>query len=435
MPDSAILNARRVALQGFFRLHPDDAARVMETFPVTEVVSLLEGAVPASGAAIFGRLSPQVAAEVLTRASDDLAGHFIGALSPDRAAALLSRVEEKERSRYLARLNHAAAKEIETLMTYPEETAGRLMDPHVVAFRRRTIVRQVLSRLRTLRERRVHEVFLVDEEGLLTGVVSLQDLALAAPGEQMQTLSHGIPETVPATGPRDEVVEKLQSGLTSLPVVDFEGRLLGVIRHNAIIAAAQQEASADIQAMVGASREERALSSVPFAVRRRLPWLNINLVTAFLAASVVGVFEDTIAKFTALAVLLPVVAGQSGNTGAQALAVTMRGLALREIRLRHWLQVTFKELRVAAVNGIAIALVTSAGVFLWSGSMGLTMVIGLAMIISMVMAGIAGAGIPMLLTALGQDPAQSSSIVLTTVTDIVGFFSFLGLATLFASLL
>jgi magnesium transporter len=218
-------------------------------------------------------------------------------------------------------------------------------------------------------------------------------------------------------------------------VVDFTGRLVGVIRHDALIRAIEEEASLDVQTMVGVSKEERALSKVSFAVRKRLPWLEINLVTAFLAASVVGLFEETIARYTALAVLLPVVAGQSGNTGAQALAVTMRGLAIREVRVSHWLQVASKEIMVAVINSCAVALTTSLGVYLWSQSYGLALVIGLSMIISMIAAGLAGAAIPMLSTAMGQDPAQSSSIILTTVTDVVGFFSFLGIATLMASAL
>jgi len=187
--------------------------------------------------------------------------------------------------------------------------------------------------------------------------------------------------------------------------------------------------------MVGASPEERALSRVSFAVRKRLPWLEINLATAFLAASVVGLFEETIARYTALAVLLPVVAGQSGNTGAQALAVIIRGLALREIRTGDWARVCLKELQVAVVNSLAVAATTSACVWAWSGSGGLALVIGLSMIASMAIAGLAGAGVPLVLTAVGQDPAQSSSIVLTTITDVTGFFSFLGIATLLSSML
>jgi magnesium transporter len=165
------------------------------------------------------------------------------------------------------------------------------------------------------------------------------------------------------------------------------------------------------------------------AIKSRLPWLMINLLTAFAAASVVGLFDATIAEFTALAVLLPVVAGQSGNTGAQALAVTSRGLSLREIRPPQWFRVVRKEVVAAAANGVAVAVVTALGVLLWSGSFGLCAVIGISMVVSMVLAAIAGAIVPIMLTVLGRDPATASSIVLTTVTDIAGFFSFLGLAT------
>jgi magnesium transporter len=208
-----------------------------------------------------------------------------------------------------------------------------------------------------------------------------------------------------------------------------------VIRQAALLSAVEQESSLDIQAMVGVSRDERALSSPGFAVAKRLPWLQINLLTAFLAAAVVGLFEGTIARFTALAVLLPVVAGQSGNAGAQALAVTMRALALREITLRHWRRVVGKEAVVGLANGVAVALTTGLGVYVWSRSGGLVLVCMLAMVISMLAAGLAGALVPVLLRRFGQDPALASSIILTTVTDVVGFFSFLGIATLLAGLL
>jgi magnesium transporter len=249
-------------------------------------------------------------------------------------------------------------------------------------------------------------------------------------------LATGTPTFVTAFAPRDEVLEALEhSRARSLPVVDFDNRILGVLRQEEIIAAAEQAAAADMVSMVGAGKDERALSPPLFAVRKRLPWLEINLLTAFLAAAVVGIFESTIARNTALAILLPVVAGQSGNTGAQALAVTMRGLALREIRLRHWLRVTGKEVLVGGVNGIAVAITTAFAVYVWSRSTGLALVIGLSMVASMTAAGLAGAVIPIALTRLRQDPAQSSSIVLTTVTDVVGFFSFLGIATILSSML
>ena len=179
-----------------------------------------------------------------------------------------------------------------------------------------------------------------------------------------------------------------QQPITELPVVNIDGHFIGVIRQSALVAAIEQETSVDIQTMVGVSRDERALSSPGFAVTKRLPWLQINLLTAFLAAAVVGLFEGTIAKFTALAVLLPVVAGQSGNAGAQALAVTMRGLVLREISLRQWPRVVGKEAVVGLINGVAVAATTALGVYLWSRSHGLVLVCAIAMVISMFVAGL-----------------------------------------------
>jgi magnesium transporter len=233
---------------------------------------------------------------------------------------------------------------------------------------------------------------------------------------------------------REEITDILESHkISELPVIDARGGLAGIIRYDALISAIQNETSADIQTMVGVSKDERALSPIPFAVRKRLPWLQINLATAFLASAVVGLFEGTIAHFTALAVLSPIVAGQAGNTGQQALAVTMRGLALREISAHNWWRMIYKEVSTGFVNGVAIALTTAFFVFLWSHSLSMATVIAAAMIMSMVAAGFAGAIIPLILTILDQDPAQSSSIILTTITDCTGFGTFLGIATLAAS--
>jgi magnesium transporter len=279
-------------------------------------------------------------------------------------------------------------------------------------------------------------LFVVDADNHLQGQVDIQDIATAGATTRLEEIQRPVRAVVTAIAPREEVVDILERyRLTDLPVVDAEERLIGVVRYRNLVAAAEDEATVAMQTMVGVSKDERALSRVSFAVRKRLPWLHINLATAFLAAAVVGLFENTIAQYTALAILLPVVAGQSGNTGAQALAVTMRGLALREIRARQWPRVVFKEMSAGFWNGVAIAATTSLGVWIWSDSVGLAGVIGVSMILSMVIAGIFGAAIPLVLTAIGQDPAQSSSIVLTTITDVAGFFSFLGIATLFSAFL
>ena len=331
----------------------------------------------------------------------------------------------------------AETRQLRSLMEYPADSAGRLMDPRIAVFRPGMTAEAALERLRSLRHgRRFSDLLLVDEAGRLSGTVPLHEVVLAEPDSLLTALVAGPPAAVSAFATREEVVTSLENNqLANIPVIDYDAKPVGSIRLAELVSAVETELSADLVSITGASKDERALSPVGFAVRKRLPWLQINLLTAFVAASVVGLFEDTIAQFTALAVLLPVVAGQSGNTGAQALAVVLRGLALREITLRHWLRIVTKEFSTGLVNGLGVALVTCAGVYVWSGSTGLVLVIGIAMVLSMAIAGVAGALIPIVLSMLGQDPAQSSSIVLTTVTDVFGFFSFLGLAAMFSTLL
>ena len=427
--------ARALAL-GLVDLFPAEAAVELERAGDEDAVALVGGLPPGSAAAVLGHVTPVSGARLLELLPATAAGGALATLEPARAAALVNRMNPDIRRAVLGSVGGAAAREIEELARYPEDTAGSLMDARVLAFHPGTTVGDALRRLRRLPHRRASEVFLVHEDGTLAGAVPLQDLALASDDEPLGALAGPAPLAVQAMASRNEVVEALaETRQVGLVVVDMDDRLLGVIRRDALVQAAQEVASADAQTMVGASKEERALSRPLFAVRKRLPWLVVNLGTAFVAAAVVGLFESTIARFTALAVLLPVVAGQSGNTGAQALAVTMRALALREVRARHALAVCLKELKTSLVNGLAIAAITAMAVLLWSRSPGLTLIIGLSMVLSMMAAGLSGAAIPMALTVLRQDPAQSSSIVLTTVTDVVGFLSVLGIATLMASMI
>lgn len=423
-------------VRGFFQDYPDEAAPVLERLPIREMAALLERQPRSHAAVLLDRMTPEIARQVLQMGSDSFTAEVLSALEPARAALLLMGLDETHRSRSLALLNPTVAGELRVIMTYPGDTAGSLMNPRVLTFRPESTVKEVLSRIRLLRRRRVYDLFVVDSQGFLIGSVPFQEAAVTALTERIGSLIKGPPVYVQAMLPKDQVVDLMgHQKITTLPVTDIEGRLLGAIHHEALVTAAQEEVSADMQTMVGASKEERALSKVSFAVRKRLPWLHINLGTAFLAAAVVGLFEDMIARFTALAVLLPVVAGQSGNTGAQALAVTMRGLALHEITTYQWFRIFLKELRVGLINGIAVALTTAVFVFAWSRSPGLALVIGISMVVSMIAASISGVLIPVLLTAVGQDPAQSSSIILTTITDVVGFFSFLGIATMMAGML
>jgi len=416
--------------------HPEDAVRLLERQTPEETAEILTRYSVSSTAPVWERLSPDIGIRALELLSDAATREVLHSIDPTRSAAMLAMREAEARDRYLSMLPETEADELRTILAYPPDSAGALMDPRVMLLRPDTTVREALSRIRTLRRRATRRLFVVDADSRLAGQVDIQDVATASSTTRLEEIQRPVVAVVNAVAPREEVVQIIeQYKLTDLPVVDADDRLIGAVRYRNLMAAAEGEASVALQTMVGVSKDERALSKVSFAVRKRLPWLQINLVTAFLAAAVVGLFESTIAQYTALAVLLPVVAGQSGNTGAQALAVTMRGLALREIRIRQWPRVVFKEAATAFWNGLAVAITTALGVWIWSGSEGLAGIIGVSMILSMAIAGIAGAAIPLLLTALRQDPAQSSSILLTTVTDVAGFFSFLGIATLFSALI
>jgi magnesium transporter len=416
--------------------HPAQAADVIDGFGRAAAVELIADLEADALANIWRHLSPARIDEIVPALPEKQLRYALHTLDPGVLAVSLPRISEESRNRCLALLPRRAEAEVRRLMDYPPGSAGRVMDSRIPSYRGEQPVAITLEQLRQSKPKDVRQLFVVDAERRLTGIVDLHDLLIAEPTDLLKEISRPASASVSPFDDREEVAQKLRDfHLDQLPVIDIHGRLIGAIRHDALLKTLEEAASVDIQMMVGAGREERALSEPQFAVRKRLPWLWINLATAFLAAAVVGLFESTIAQFTALAVLLPVVAGQSGNSGAQALAVTMRGLALREISTRHWFRVLFKEVNVGVINGIAIALTTGAGVLLWSGNTGLALVICIAMVLSMVAAGAAGAVIPIALTRLGQDPAQSSTIILTTVTDVAGFLSFLGIASLLSELL
>jgi magnesium transporter len=422
--------------EAFFLKHHQEAARILESYPATDILRVLQGTTAKNAANLLSSITPPVAAEALALMPSDLLKQVIPHMSPSLAAVLFQRLDEDLQRAILFRVPERYAQEIRSYMTYPVESVGSIMDPKFLVLQEELTVRDAMLHVRSRAQKDVHDVYVIDRNQKLVGKFSVRDLLLVDPEEKLQAVMiRDLPIIHPLES-REEIVELFKERhFFTIPVVDLDDRLLGVVRNEDIIKASQEDATADLLTMVGANKDERALSPVWFSVQKRLPWLQLNLLTAFLAAFVVGMFEGTIAKFTALAVLLPVVAGQSGNTGAQSLAVVIRGLALRDIRPSQWLRVSGKEVYVAFLNGLAVSATACLAVALWSRSLGLTVIIGLSMIISMVIAGLSGAIIPIALKAMKQDPAQSSSIVLTTITDVVGFFSFLGLATLLSNLL
>jgi len=419
----------------YFQQFPGEAADTLNDTSGKEIVAYLKGLPAESACELLVRLRSDTATEVLREMDDSFFSTIFPTLDAYHGSIMLSRLKSSAIKQKLSLLPENLAKEISELMTYPANSAGFVMDTRIITFHPADTVQGVLIKLRTLTDQRLVNIYIVDDLGKLLGRAPLEVIAISEPSQTLRNLVEPSP-SIHVMSPMEEAVDlHKKNKLLNLPVVDLDQRLLGIIRNDELMKAVRQDATEDIQALFGAGREERALSKVSFAIRKRLPWLEINLATAFLAASVVGIFEETIAKITVLAVFLPVVAGQSGNTGSQALAVTMRGLALREIRVGQWLKVARKEVAVGFFNGVAVAATTAIIVYFWADSFGLSIVIGVSMVFSMVIAGFSGAVIPMLLKSIGQDPAQSSSIILTTVTDIVGFLSFLGLATALTSML
>lgn len=422
--------------QAFLLNYPLEAARKLESMAPLEVLAVLQHQKLHVLVKVLEKLAPSLALAVLQAMPPASAAKALEVMDVGVAVMLLAQVEEAVRAGILAHMQKVTAGEFDTLLSYPEGTVGRLMNPSIIAFNYRTTAEGAIAQLRSQQVKSLGHLFLLDDDMRLHAKVDLRRLLLVPPQTPLAKLAEPVKAYVQALDPKEEVYDKLNHHeVDVLPVVDIDMHLVGVVEGQELLDTVREELVADMQTMVGAHKDERALSSSMFAVRKRLPWLQINLLTAFLAAAVVGMFEATIAQFTALAVLLPIAAGQAGNTGAQALAVTMRGLTLREISMRHWFAVLMKELGAGFINGLGIAAVCALGVYAWSRSTGLALVIALAMVVSMTIAGVAGAMVPILLKRFGFDPAQSSSIVLTTVTDIAGFMSFLGIATLMAGML
>lgn len=417
-------------VKSFVETHPEGAAHALEALPTEEAARVLAMLPAKVVGPVVERLTPYAASATLDHLTAEQTHELLLAITPRQAALVLQQLEEERREKALAALPSSSASTLRELLRFSAETAGGMMEPQVTSIAIDLTAHEAIQVLHRAPRQTLYYLYVTDREGKLVGVLQMRDLLLAQPADPIASLvSHGA-VAIPATMDREEVTNLMRERrFLALPVVDEDGRLLGVVKYDRALDTAQQEAFEDLQKLVGAGGDERANSPVSVVVRKRLPWLAVNLLTAFLASAVVGLFESTLAAMTALAVLLPIVSGQGGNSGAQTLAVIIRGIALREILPGSLRRVILKEVLAAIINGIAIAAITALSVFLWSRNLGVSVVIGVAMIVNMTIAGLAGASIPLLLRRFGRDPAQSSSIFLTTVTDTIGFASFLGLAT------
>lgn len=436
--DKAKLKKLTDRIKRLIQKHPADIADELEDLPEEVALKLLKQLPREIGIGFLEEMEPEGSAELLSEFDTQEAAKLLSRMAPDDAADILVELSEKDQEAILDVMEEKASKNLAALLTYPPDSAGTIMSPEVISLPKDMTAQQAIDQLRKKAEEAetISYAYVTDKSNRLLGVLSLRNLTLAKQGTKLEEILNPEVHTVAASMDKEEVAMLFDKyDYLALPVIDKENHLLGIITVDDIIDVIQDEVTEDMHRMVGVSGEEKVFSPWRFSFKRRLPWLYINLVTAFVAASVVGLFKNTIAQLTVLAVFMPIVAGMGGNAGAQALAVIVRGLALGEIEPKEGKKALAKEITVGCLNGIAIGIVVGILAYLWQGSPFLGAVAGAAMLLNLIMAGIAGVAIPLGLKALGQDPALASSIFVTTVTDIMGFFFFLGLATIFINYL
>src|SRR5687767_1099114 len=377
---------------------------------------------PEAGAALLATRPAEEIAKLAQEIPSDDAAALIDYLPEDLSAAVLDLMRPKESG------------VVENLLEYDERTAGRIMNPHVFALSEDMTVGEAITELQTTRDvEMVFYLYVVDERRHLVGVVSLRRLLLVSPETPLKRIMTADPMSARVDMDQEEVARIVASyNLLAIPVVDEENKLVGVITVDDIIDVIKDEATEDIYRLAGVAGDDSAFTPASESLRKRLPWLGVNLGTAFMAASVVALFENTISQVTALAVFMPIVAGMGGNAATQTLTVIVRGIALGELSWGNSRKALMKEAVVGIGNGLVLGIIAAAVAWATRGSPVLGLVLCAAMIINMFVAATAGTLVPLGLRAVNVDPALASSVFITTLTDVFGFFSFLGLATVFA---
>ena len=377
---------------------------------------------PEVGAALLaGRSAEEIVKLTQELPSDDVAA-IIDHLPEDLAAAVLELMQKKP-----------AGADVGELLEYPEKTAGRIMNPKVFALSEDVTAAEAIAALQGSRDvEMVFYLYVIDARRHLVGVVSLRRLLLVPPGTPLKRIMTTDLISVRVDVNQEEVARLVASyNLLAIPAVDEENKLVGVITVDDVIDVIKDEATEDVYRLAGLASDDRIFTAPSDSLRKRLPWLIVNLATAFIAASVVKIFEGTIGVVTSLAVFMPVVAGMGGNAATQTLAVIVRGIALGELTWSNSRKALLKEAAVGVGNGVACGLVGALVVWLMQGNPFLGIILGMAMIINMFVAATAGTLIPLALRAMKVDPALASSVFITTLTDVFGFLSFLGLGALF----
>ena len=382
---------------------------------------------------MIAELSPETGATLLSGRSADEIARLVQQLPSDDAAAVIDNLPRELSSAVLELMGRKESGEVENLLEYAQQTAGRIMDPNVFALSEEMTVGEAITALQGSRDvEMVFYVYIVDARRHLVGVISLRRLLLVGPDTPLKRIMTADPISARVDMDQEDVARLVASyNLLAIPVVDESHKLLGVITVDDVIDVIKDEATEDMFRLAGVSSDEHVFTPAPQSVRRRLPWLVVNLATAFLAAAVVGLFKGTIDGWLTLAIFMSVPAGMGGNAATQTLAVIVRGIALGELTWSNSRQALLKEMVVGVLNGIATGIVAAVVAWVMYRDPTVGALLAAAMVVNLFVAGTAGTLIPLGLKALRFDPALVSTVFITTFTDVCGFASFLGLATLF----
>ena len=431
-PDQAeeYLDAHHSEWEELAELTPHDAADILEALDEEGAAGLLGDLDTLSAAAdVLDEMRPEAAADVIEELTPAAAALLIEEMETDQAADLLGALETEQREAVIEALADDATAEVMELLAHPADSAGGMMTTEIASLPVGMTAGEAVEALRRLHDQlgsNLTYVYVVDDERRLLGVVSFRDLFFARPGAALEDVMVAGPVAVNVATDREIVAELVQRyRLMALPVLDDSEVLIGMVRFDEAMDAAATEATEDIVVSVGAGAEESVFTPISVSIQRRLPWITVNLVIGLMIAFAIEPFRDTIEEVTVLAALMPMVALLGGNSGAQSLAIIIRAMALGDLPSGRAARAIRREFLVGAANGFVIAILAAIAGGLVAGDEVVGVVIFVAVLANLLVAGVAGAGIPVLLRRMGLDPALASNIFLTMITDLVGFGGFL----------
>ncbi len=420
------------------RIHPADLGPLLADLTPDEIRIVIDLLFKHHRAATMLReLPPELLPEIIEAISNERMAEVLDRVEMDDMLELVDAIPEERRSVVIQHLPPARREELRHAELYPPRSAGRAMTTNFSALDEKMTAQEAIDSLRAARfdtSDAILYLYVVDELQRLTGVVPIRRLVMAQPDTPVRELAIREMLSTPPDADQEEVAQLVaRYDLLAIPVTDVDGTMLGVITVDDVIDVITEEATQDIYNLAGLSEEDRVFTSARVSIRKRLPWMLLNLCTAFSAGAVIGLFKNTIEEMVALAVFLPVVAGVGGNGGIQTLTVITRAIALGEIEFSSGLRAVGKEMWVGLVVGACAGLISGGVAYALHGNVYMGVVLLFAMMITMVTASLFGAAVPLILKALGLDPALGSGILVTFAADALGFLSFLGIATLLLS--